>query len=72
LIQLLGAVGLMMVVLTHVSEALHVIGSMRWGKPDSAGHYLDLTSAVLAVVLLPLGFGLRRRMRRTTDVRRPN
>ena len=25
---------------------------MRWGQPDSAGHYLDLASAVLGVALL--------------------
>jgi hypothetical protein len=28
------------------------------GLPDSAGHYLDLFSAILAATLLPLGFAL--------------
>jgi hypothetical protein len=28
---------------------------MRWGEEDSAGHYLDLSSAVLGVTLFPLG-----------------
>jgi hypothetical protein len=68
LIQLLGAIGVTVVVLTHIAEAFHVFRWMRWGEPDSAGHYLDLVSAVVAVILLPLGYSLRRRMRRTTDV----
>ena len=28
---------------------------MGWGPPNSPGHYLDLLSAILAGVLLPLG-----------------
>ena len=53
---LLGSVGLIVVVLTHVAEALHIFPSMGWGLPDSAGHYLDLVSAILGCVLLSLGF----------------
>jgi hypothetical protein len=56
LLQLLGAACLSLVVLTHVAEALHVFPEMGWGEPNSAGHYLDLISAVLGLILLPLGY----------------
>ena len=46
--------------LTHVAEALPF---MRWGHEHSAGHYLDLSSAILAVTVLPLGVVLRTRER---------
>jgi hypothetical protein len=50
-----------LVVLTHVAEALGLFPAMRWGAPDSVGHYLDLASAVLGVTLLPVGYlGARR------------
>jgi hypothetical protein len=38
----------MIVVLTHIAEAFHIFPAMGWGKPNSAGHYLDLVSAILA------------------------
>jgi hypothetical protein len=47
---------LIIVVLTHVAEAFHIFTAMGWGLPNSAGHYLDLFSAILAATLLPLGF----------------
>jgi preprotein translocase subunit SecG len=56
LLQLIGAVCLIIVVLTHVAESLHIFPAMGWGQPNSAGHYLDLVSAILAVTLLPVGF----------------
>jgi hypothetical protein len=56
LLQLLGAACLGIVVLTHIAEAFHVFPEMGWGEPTSAGHYLDLTSAVLGIILLPLGY----------------
>ena len=46
-LQLFGAVCLLVVVLAHVAEALRLFPAMRWGEPDSVGHYLDLSSAVL-------------------------
>jgi len=52
---LLGSAGLIVVVLTHVAEALQIFPSMGWGLPDSAGHYLDLVSAFLGCALLALG-----------------
>jgi hypothetical protein len=36
---------------------------MHWGDPQSVGHYLDLSSAVAGVTLLPVGYFLRRRER---------
>jgi hypothetical protein len=64
-LQLVGATCLVVVVLAHFAEALHVFPAMRWGEPDSVGHYLDLSSAVLGVTLTPLGYILRRRQLRS-------
>jgi hypothetical protein len=60
-LQSVGATCLVVVVLAHFAEALHLFPAMRWGEPDSAGHYVDLSSAVLGVTLTPLGYILRRR-----------
>jgi hypothetical protein len=54
------------VVLTHVCEALHLLPWMRWGEPDSAGHYLDLSSAALGLTLLTAGYVLDRRQMHDT------
>ena len=56
LLQLLGAGCLVMVVLTHVSEALQLFPWMHWGQEHSVGHYLDLGSAVLGLTLFPIGY----------------
>jgi hypothetical protein len=45
----------MIVVLTHIAEGLRVLTFMGWGEAHSAGHYINLSSAVLAVTLLPGG-----------------
>jgi len=55
-LQLCGAGCLVVMVLTHVAEALHVLPWMQWGLAQSAGHYLDLGSAVLGLTLFPLGY----------------
>lgn len=55
LVQLLGA-GSLVVILTHIFEALHTLPSMGWGQENSAGHYIDLCSAVLAAALFPTGY----------------
>ncbi len=55
-VQLLGAGCLVVVVLTHVSEGLHLFPWMHWGLEDSAGHYLDLWCAVLGLTLFPVGY----------------
>jgi len=55
-LQLLGAGCLVMVVLIHVSEALHIFHSMHWGAERSVGHYLDFWSAILGFTLFPIGY----------------
>src|SRR5437660_12869396 len=55
-LQLLGAGCLVVVVLAHICEALHLFPSMEWGLERSAGHYLDLGSAVLGFASFPLGY----------------
>jgi hypothetical protein len=57
-LQLLGAGCLVVVVLTHVAEALHLLPWMQWGLEHSVGHYLDFGSAVLGLTLFPLGYVL--------------
>src|SRR5438876_556632 len=53
LMQLLGAGCLVLVVLTHICEALQLF---PWGLDDSLGHYLDFWSAVVGLTLFPLGY----------------
>jgi Ca2+/Na+ antiporter len=55
-LQLLGAGCLVIVVLTHLSETLHLFPSMHWGLEHSVGHYLDLSCAVLGLTLFPIGY----------------
>src|SRR6266705_747138 len=59
LLQLLGAGCLVLVVLTHVAEALHLFPWMHWGSEHSVGHYLDFWSAVLGLTLFPIGYLLQ-------------
>jgi hypothetical protein len=68
-LQMVGATCLVVVVLAHVAEALHLCPAMRWGEHDSVGHYIDLSSAVLGVTLTPLGYILRRRESRPDRAR---
>lgn len=55
-LQLLGTGFLMVVVFTHLCEALNLFPSMHWGLEHSAGHYLDLGSAIVAVICFPAGY----------------
>ncbi len=55
-LQLLGATCLVIVVVAHVCEALHLFPSMGWGLEGSPGHYLDFMSAVLGLTFFPLGY----------------
>ena len=57
-LQLLGAGCLVVVVLTHVFEVLHLFPWMHWGLQHSVGHYLDFGSAVLGLTLFPVGYFL--------------
>jgi hypothetical protein len=58
---LLGAGCLVIVVLTHVCEALHLFPVMGWGLRKSPGHYLDLSTAILGLTFLPMGYFLASR-----------
>lgn len=62
-LQAFGAACLMLVVLTHVAEGLNVFPWMRWGQPDSVGHYVDLCGAVLGFTLTPVGWWIALRNR---------
>jgi hypothetical protein len=53
---------LTLMLLTHVAERLRVLPDMGWGLPDSPGHYLDLISAILGVVLLATACIVRHRL----------
>ena len=57
--QLVGAICFVLVVSTHLAEGLRLFPAMRWGEPDSIGHYIDLTSAVLGIALMLLASLLR-------------
>jgi hypothetical protein len=67
-LQLLGAGCLVLVSLTHVCEALHLLPWMHWGMEHSAGHYLDFFSAVLGLTLFPIGYLLHALARRPVAV----
>ena len=43
---------LIVVALTHIAERFAILPAMGWGLPNSPGHYLDLSCAVLGVALL--------------------
>jgi Ca2+/Na+ antiporter len=57
-LQLIGTACLVIVALTHLSEALEMFPWMHWGRETSLGHYLDLSSAVLGLTLFPIGYFL--------------
>ena len=64
-LQLIGGVSLLVVVLAHIAETFRLISWMCWGRNDSPGHYLDLFSAILGLILLPLGYLLQVLSRRS-------
>jgi len=49
---LLASACFVVATLTHVFEALHLVPAAGWGKPDSVGHYIDLTAALVGVILV--------------------
>jgi hypothetical protein len=49
---LLGATSLLVMVLTHVAEALNLFPTMGWGQRHSVGHYLDLVSVYAGIAFL--------------------
>jgi hypothetical protein len=44
---------------THVFEAFSVLPALGWGRPNSIGHFIDLTAALLGVALMAASFLLR-------------
>jgi len=64
-LQIVGAGCLVVAVLAHVCEAIQLFPAMRWGLEHSAGHYLDVGSAVLGLTFFPLGY-LLHTLRRIT------
>jgi hypothetical protein len=65
--QLFGAGCLLVAVLTHVCEALRLFPTMRWGRQDSPGHYVDFWSVALGLTLFPLGYLFYALARRNTQ-----
>ena len=55
-LQLVGAVCLVVVVLTHVIEAFRLFPSMHWGHEHGVGHYIDFVSAIVGLSLFPIGY----------------
>lgn len=68
-VQLAGAICLLVVIFAHVSEALNILPSMGWGRPNTVGHYIDLASAIAGVVLLGVGYAARKFVRRKNSNR---
>lgn len=54
-VQVVGAGGLVVVILAHFCEALELLPWMGWGLEHSPGHYVDLLGVVLGATLFPLG-----------------
>ena len=61
-LQVAGAVCFLVMVLTHVAEALQLLPGMGWGLPNSPGHYLGLFSAIAGLVLFLAAYLLGRRI----------
>ena len=59
-LQIVGSVGLLVVVAAHICEALQLFPAMGWGRPNTVGHYLDLASATVGVTFIPIGYILSR------------
>jgi hypothetical protein len=55
---LLATLCFIVAALTHVFEALGILSGFGWGRPDTLGHYIDLTAAMLGLTLLAIGLGL--------------
>ena len=59
-LQMVAAGCLVIVVFTHICEAMHLLPWMHWGEQHSVGHYVDLSTAILGVTLFPVGYLLHR------------
>ncbi len=67
LLQLIGAGGLLVAVITQLCEGLHLFPGMRWGEEHSVGHYLDVLGAALGLTLFPLGYFVQAASSKTHD-----
>lgn len=65
-LKVVGTGCLVVVVLTHISEALHLLPRTQWGLEQSVGRYIDLSSAVLGVTLFSVGYLLHTLTKRVT------
>lgn len=63
LVELIGAVLLLAVVLTHFTEQLYLLPAMAGDFPTSPGHYIDLVSAIGGLTFFPAGYFWRRSRR---------
>jgi hypothetical protein len=52
LFLMIGSASLLVMVLTHVAEGLHLFPFMGWGQHHSLGHYLDLLSVYAGIAFL--------------------
>lgn len=66
-LQLLGAGFLGVVVITHICEALQLFPEMQWGRPDSVGHYLDFSSAILDIIGKSLSYRIYSHIRASIE-----
>jgi hypothetical protein len=56
LLQLFGSRSLIVVVLTHIAEAFHLLPGLGWRVEHSVGHHLDFGSAVLGLTSFRVTF----------------
>jgi hypothetical protein len=49
--QLFGARRIVVVVLTHVCDALHLLPGMHWGVFEHSAGHVDLVGAVLSLII---------------------
>lgn len=58
ILMVIGAVCLTIVPITHICEGLQWFTFLHWGDENSIGHYIDLLTAVIGVILFPAGYFL--------------
>jgi hypothetical protein len=63
-VQVVGAGCLVLAVLTHIFEAIHLFPWMHWGEKHSVGHYLDFVTFALGLGLFSTGYLLNALTRR--------
>jgi len=51
-LQAVGVGCFAVVAATHIFEEFSVLPALGWGRPNSVGHFIDLTAALLGVALV--------------------